>query len=203
MGAAGIAAGGDLGVHGGEDGGGLDDAGPGDVRVGVSAADEDGGARERAGVVEIGAGLADEAAGKGKEAGEAGGVGGDEFSGEASALGEASEGDAIGGEAGGDREIDDGVDHFEGGGEPRLVAGARGHKGVGVPGGVDGLWGEEGETWQVESLGETEDVVGGGAAPVEKDDDAGGLVEGGAGALDMRVGVRRLRDGQAALRSAL
>jgi hypothetical protein len=78
--ASGIALGGDHRSHGGEKGCGLLDASPGDVRIGVSGAEEDGSSSEiawdRHGDLAI---VADQTSGEGDQAAVLGGIAGDEL----------------------------------------------------------------------------------------------------------------------------
>ncbi len=110
MGLAGVAAEGDVGSHCREDFGGLLDARPGYPGVGVAAGEEGWRAGEIAGVGEIAAGRADEAAGPGDEASVTGGMRGEELRGETGSLREAGEDDALARNAGGESEINDGLD---------------------------------------------------------------------------------------------
>ena len=79
----------------------------------------------------------------------------------------------------------------EGGVEVGLVEVAVGEEGLGIPGEVVGLGGEEGDggVGGGERAGEGEDVAGGAAAAVEEDDGAGGLIERRAGAVEVAFGV--------------
>ncbi len=128
-------------------------------------------------------------------------MGGDELRGEAGALREAGEDDAVERDAGGKDEVDDGLDAGEGGVEEGLVLIARDEEGVGVPGEAFGLGGEEGDrsVGRGQRAGEGEDVSSGAAATVEKDDGAFGLIESSAGAVEFAVGVgifgRAISDG--------
>ncbi len=151
----------------------------------------------------VGALRADEAAGPGDETGVASGVGGDEFCGKAGALGEAGKDDPVERNAGGDGEIDDGLDAGQGGVEEWLVEFAGDEEGVGVPGVAVSLRREKGERGVGGRQGsrEGEDVAGRAAAAMEEDDDAGGLLEGYSGAVELAVGVGVLQ--QSALRRAL
>jgi hypothetical protein len=189
VGAAGIATQCDLGVHAFEDVGGFLDSYPGDVGVGIAAAEEGGRSLEVAGVVHGHAERADEASGEGEEPGVARGVGGDEFGGETCALGEAADDDAVGGYSGVDGELDGRFDFVQCGGEPRFVLVAGRDEAIGVPAVAFGGGREVGEVGVVHRLGEVEDVVGRGSAAVEHNDCSGRGFEGWAEAVDWLVFV--------------
>src|SRR5690606_7594102 len=89
------------------------------------------------------------------------------FEGETGALREAGEGDAFGGDAGGEGFAHERVDGRERGGEPRFVLRGRHEEALRIPAVAGRLRGEAGDAGgQVDDVGEAGDVVGRGAASV-------------------------------------
>jgi hypothetical protein len=153
-----------------------------DVGVVVGAAEEDG-CLLKIDAVARGVGRADEGAAEAGDEGVAARVAGGVFKNQARALGEAGEGDAFGGDAGGEGLGDERVDHGERAGEPGFIVRGRGEEAVRIPGVAGGPGGDPGEVrddGRVEGADEAGDVVGRGAAAVDEDDRAAGGSERGA-----------------------
>ncbi len=160
------------------------------MRVDVAAAEEHRRAVQRSAIVAREARRANETGAQAGNAGVAFCIARREFEGEAAALGEADQCDAIGGDAAAGKVVDDRRNGGERPRQMRLVLLQRREKRARIPGAARRARSDVGKIGLPQRAGQAQDVVGAATAAVQQHDGGAGVLERRAGGGDGHGGGR-------------